>query len=496
MFALHRFSLLRRYFAHRNDTPKPREILRVLPKVTVQLPVYNEPKVVERLLKSVGDMAWPPELLQIQILDDSTDETSQIIDDFLESNANFQAQVIRREIRTGFKAGALKQGLETATGEYIVVFDSDFIPPRDFLHRVVSHFQDPKIDMVQVRWDHANRQDSMLTRAQALLLDGHFILEHTARNRSGCFFNFNGTAGVWRKKTIIEAGNWQGDTLTEDLDLSYRAQMQGSNFLYLPEYAVLAELPKHTSSFKSQQHRWTKGTAQVLRKLTIPLLRSKVPLKVKVEALAHFFSGVCYPLIFILGILLWPVAEYRYALGESWTGLNLFGPENQVFAEWFDIFFVPLGLLSFFAYYSVAALESKRVSHLKTPLEVTASLFLGIGLSLSNSLAFFEGMLFSGGEFKRTPKDGTNSDKNSAKKTSKVAFWAKGWRPWLKLMEGCLVIYFSIACVRLVIIEQYGALPFMMVFLLSNLWMFASELSLQDIFPKSTPQHRKQATSV
>ena len=273
------------------------------PRVTVQLPIYNERYVAERLLTAVANLDHPIDRLQVQVLDDSSDDTSAIISVFLKTlPRDLDVQHIRRGTRRGFKAGALAHGLQTATGEFIAIFDADFTPERDFLRRTLPQFSNPKIGMVQTRWEHLNPEFSLLTRMQATLLYGHFMVEHVARSQNGCFFNFNGTAGIFRRSCIEEAGGWQHDTLTEDMDLSYRAQLCGWKFAYLPWVTCPAELPVEMSAFLNQQHRWAKGSIQTARKLLARIGRAPVSGLVKVEACFHLLGNVAFPLL--LGLIL------------------------------------------------------------------------------------------------------------------------------------------------------------------------------------------------
>ena len=273
-YGLHRYGLLYLYLKHRNHAFKPKSLFEDLPRVTIQLPMFNEDIVAERIIKATCQMDYPLDKLEIQVLDDSTDHSAEIARKTCEECASrgFPVRYIHRDNRSGYKAGALEHGLSTATGELVAIFDADFVPPADMLRNTVHYFTDSKVGMVQVRWDHLNREASLLTRSQAIFLDGHFVIEHTARNRSGRFMHFNGTAGVWRKDTIRDAGGWQHDTLTEDLDLSYRAQMKGWQFVYLPEYSAPAELPPEMCGFKQQAHRWTKGSVQTCMKMSDPRL--------------------------------------------------------------------------------------------------------------------------------------------------------------------------------------------------------------------------------
>ena len=273
----------------------------------MQLPLFNEMYVAARLLDAIALLEYPRDKLEIQVLDDSTDETQAICRAKVEELANqgLDIQYIHRTDRTGFKAGALEHGLKTARGEFVMVFDADFLPPVDFIERTVHFFTNAKVGMVQVRWDHVNRDYSRLTELQAMMLDGHFVIEHTARHRSGRFFNFNGTAGIWRREAIADAGGWSHDTLTEDMDLSYRAQLRGWEFIYLKDVVSPAELPVEMNAFKSQQFRWAKGSIQVAKKLLPTIWRSKdVPFNVKLEAFFHLTNNFAYPLLLLLSILL------------------------------------------------------------------------------------------------------------------------------------------------------------------------------------------------
>src|SRR5262249_31667851 len=288
-----------------------------LPRVTVQLPLYNEMYVVDRLVDSVCRIRYPRELLEIQVLDDSVDETQDIAKAAVERyrDEGFDIHYIHRQDRHGFKAGALDHSLKLARGEFVVIFDADFVAPPDILEKSLGHFEDRGVGMVQVRWGHINRDYSLLTQVQSILLDGHFVLEHGGRNRSGRFFNFNGTAGIWRRQAIADAGGWQHDTLTEDLDLSYRAQLRGWNFIFLPNLIAPAEVPVEMNAFKSQQHRWAKGSIQTCRKLLPRILRSNLPLGVKAEAFFHLSANFNYPLMCVLSVLMAPSMVIRYNMG-------------------------------------------------------------------------------------------------------------------------------------------------------------------------------------
>src|SRR6476646_6814416 len=307
-YGIHRYVIIYLFLKHRKRSSFPAGQFADLPKVTMQLPIFNEVYVVERLLKSVSEIDYPKDKLQIQVLDDSTDDTKQLTATCVAElqGRGFNVELIQRTDRSGFKAGALETGLATAEGDFVCILDADFVPQPDLLHRTVHFFTDPKIGMIQTRWGHLNRGYSLLTRVQAMFLDGHLLLEQTARSRSGRFFNFNGTAGVWRRSCIIEAGGWQHDTLTEDLDLSYRAQLAGWRFVFLSDVVTPAELPVDMNGFKSQQHRWTKGSIQTCKKILPRIWTSDLPLYIKIEATAHLTANFAYLLLACLCVLLHP----------------------------------------------------------------------------------------------------------------------------------------------------------------------------------------------
>src|SRR5262249_28550631 len=317
VYGWHRYYLVYLYMRNRDKEPKPQPPLDPPPAVTIQLPLYTEMYVTDRLIDAVGRIEYPRELLEIQVLDDSIDETESIAELAVR---RFDAQGIdikyyHRTDRTGYKAGALEAGLATARGEFIAIFDADFIPTPNFLRDLMPHFADPAVGMVQARWGHINQDYSLLTKIQSILLDGHFVLEHGGRHRSGRFFNFNGTAGVWRRAAIDDAGGWQHDTLTEDLDLSYRAQLRGWRFLFLSDVIAPAEVPVEMNAFKSQQFRWAKGSIQTCRKLLPRILRADVPLGVKAEAFFHLTANFNYPFMCVLSVLMFPAMVIRYNMG-------------------------------------------------------------------------------------------------------------------------------------------------------------------------------------
>ncbi len=321
VYGLHRYTLVYLFGRVKRRHPQPAARYQALPHVTIQLPMYNERFVAQRVIEAACAVDYPRDRLEIQVLDDSTDETCGIAQACVERMRRQGHNVVylHRDDRTGFKAGALEHGLRKAQGEFVAIFDADFIPPRDILHDTLHYFTDPRIGMVQTRWGHTNRASSLLTQTQAILLDGHFLIEHTARNRSGRFMSFNGTAGVWRRSTIEDAGGWEHDTLTEDLDLSYRAQLRGWRFVFLPGVVSPAELPPEMNAFKAQQHRWTKGGAQTCVKLLPRVLRSNESWKVKLEAFFHLTSGAVYVLIVLLTLLIGPALFFNLGWGGQRT---------------------------------------------------------------------------------------------------------------------------------------------------------------------------------
>jgi cellulose synthase/poly-beta-1,6-N-acetylglucosamine synthase-like glycosyltransferase len=317
VFGLHRYVMVYLYLRYKDRRALPAPLPAKLPRVTIQLPLFNEMYVVDRLLESVSKVRYPRDLLEIQVLDDSTDETAAIASAAAERyrEQGLDIQYLHRDDRRGFKAGALEEGLRAAKGEFVLIFDADFVAPPDILEKTLGHFQDPGVGMVQVRWGHVNRDYSLLTQVQSVLLDGHFVLEHGGRNRAGRFFNFNGTAGVWRREAIVDAGGWQHDTLTEDLDLSYRAQMRGWRFVFVQDVVSPAEIPVEMNSFKSQQHRWAKGSVQTCKKLLPSILAAGLPLPVKIEAAFHLTANFAYPLMVLLSVLMFPAMVIRYNMG-------------------------------------------------------------------------------------------------------------------------------------------------------------------------------------
>jgi len=393
LYSAHRIITLFRWLrGPRRGVPTPP--LATWPRVTIQLPLYNERLVAERVINAAAAMDYPPHLLQIQVLDDSTDETAERVTGAAARHRarGVEIEVIRRGDREGYKAGALTEGHRRALGELIVVFDADFVPGPDFLKGIVPYFADPRVGMVQARWGHLNRARSLLTVAQAVMLDAHFLVEHKARMYSGLFFNFNGTAGAWRRTCIESAGGWTHDTLTEDLDLSYRAQLSGWKFLLAPQVEAPAELPDEVHALQSQQRRWAKGSIQTARKLLGVLWRSDLPARIKLEAVIHLTGNMAYPLVLLSGVLLLPVITLR-----STTAPGL--------AAALDLSAILVGLVPVCLFLASGQIAAGGRGW-RTVRDLMAALVVGAGVSVNNSVAVLQGFRKSVGDWERTPKTG------------------------------------------------------------------------------------------
>ena len=471
VYGWHRYYLVYLYMKNKDRRPVPAGALDTLPVVTVQLPIYNEMYVADRLIDAVCRIDYPRELLEIQVLDDSTDETTSVAERAVRRHAALGIDIsyIHRKDRTGYKAGALEAGLKLAKGEYIAIFDADFTPPPDFLQRTIQFFSDPMIGLVQARWGHINQDYSLLTRIQAILLDGHFVLEHGGRNRSGLFFNFNGTAGIWRRSTIGDAGGWQHDTLTEDLDLSYRAQLKGWKFVFLPDLIAPAEVPVEMNSFKSQQHRWAKGSIQTCRKLLPRILRSKLPLHVKAEAFFHLSANFNYPLMCVLSVLMAPSMVIRYNMG--WYEMLLIDV---------PLFFAATASVANFYMVCQRELHKDWITRAKY---LPFLMSIGIGLAVNNTRAVFEALFNKQSEFARTPKYRieVQADEWIGKKY-RQSFVVQ---PMIELALG---LYFTATVFYALANGIYGTLPFLVLFqigflytgLLSIIQQYASDTVVLD----------------
>ncbi len=469
LFGLHRYVLVLGSCRRQRRENLP-SIPGPLPFVTVQLPIFNEVYVTERLIEAACRMDYPKDRLQIQVLDDSTDETRTVAQTAADRFRNKGVDIvyIHRSHRQGFKAGALQNGLRSARGELIAVFDADFCPPPGFLMETVHAFADPDVGMVQSRWGYLNRNHSLLTRVQALLLDAHFAVEHTARQAWGCFFNFNGTAGIWRRSCIEAAGGWEHDTLTEDLDLSYRAQLKGWRFVYLPGVTVPSEIPVDMNAFKSQQHRWAKGSIQTARKLLGRLLTAPLPARVKAEATVHLTSNLAYLCMALLTLILYPAILARFHLGwpRAWIMLS-------------DVAVFVTATLSVSAFY----LRSQHVSSeraWRTLLLLPLLMSIGIGISINNAKGVLEALLGFNSPFERTPKYRVERDNKDWKKKRYRARESR--LPYIELFFG---LYFTVIIVFAFRRDLYLTVPFLFLFQFG--FLYTAFLSLAQRRSLSTP---------
>ena len=393
-YGVHRYTMCYQYFKYRkNYDPNPPRHFADLPRVTVQLPIFNEQFVIDRLIEAICAMEYPHDKLEIQVLDDSTDETTAVASTIVDRYVALGAPIvyIHRDNRHGFKAGALDAGLKVAKGEFVAIFDADFVPPPDWIMKVVHHFAQPEIGMVQTRWTHLNRNYSMLTQIEAILLDGHFVLEHGARARSGEYFNFNGTAGMWRRQAITDGGGWQHDTLTEDTDLSYRSQMAGWKFKYLPEVECPSELPIEMTAFKTQQARWAKGLIQTSIKILPKVFRSNTTWRNKVESVYHLTANLSYPLMVVMSVCILPAMICRFYMG------------------WFQMLVIDMPLFaastfSIAVFYVMSQRELFPNNWKKTFYYLPFLMALGIGLTVTNTKAVMEALFGIKSPFVRTPK--------------------------------------------------------------------------------------------
>jgi len=455
LYGMHRYETLRTYYRHRKKLPKePWVRFEKFPRVTVQLPLYNERFVVQRLIEAATKLEYPRELLQIQVLDDSTDETQELARQLVEDyrGQGFPIEYHHRSHREGFKAGALQEGLEKATGEFVAVFDADFIPPPGFLLSTVHYFADPQVGVVQTRWAHLNRHYSVLTEVHAMLLDAHFVLEHGARCGRGLFFNFNGTAGILRRRMIEDAGGWQHDTLTEDSDLSYRAQLNGWRFVYVSSVECPAELPDEMYGFHVQQSRWAKGLTQVSRKLLGRILKAPIPLRTKLEAFMHLTPNISYPLMVVFSALMLPVMIVRFYMG------------------WFQMVVLDLPLIiatfwSLSVFYVAAQRELFPHNWKKSVFLLPALISVGIGLTVINTRAVIEAFLGVQTGFARTAKYALGDQKV---KVARARYRRKsGWLPFIELGIGT---YFIAVIAYAIETYNFLVIPFLLLFVAGYYW--------------------------
>jgi len=483
-YGIHRYQLVWLYFRNKKkaahaaltDPDAPRFPESDLPFVTIQLPIFNEQFVIERLVDVCCRLDYPRDRFEIQVLDDSTDETTLVAADIVARYAAGYAGLppqpivyIHRTNRYGYKAGALDAGLASARGEFVAIFDADFAPPRDWVRKVIHTFTDPAVGMVQTRWTHLNRNYSFLTQVEAILLDGHFVLEHGGRSRAGVFFNFNGTAGMWRTKVIGEAGGWQHDTLTEDTDLSYRAQLIGWKFQYLQDVECPAELPIEMTAFKTQQARWAKGLVQTGKKLLPRIMRSDAPFHTKLEAWYHLTANLSYPLMIVLSVLLMPAMIIRSYQG--WVQMLLI-----------DLPLFMASTMSVSSFYLVSQKELFPGRWYRTILYLPFLMALGVGLTITNTKAVMEALFGIKSAFARTPK-------YSVKKKGEVS-QAKKYRkrlgiiPWIELAIGT---YFAFTVWYAVSSENYFTVPFLILFVFGY-WYTGLLSLLQGRFERFSPR--------
>lgn len=438
------------FWRYRKFVPQPKGKFsdEDLPHITVQLPLFNEMYVIGRLVKAITEIDYPREKLQIQVLDDSTDETVNLARETVDRYAKqgFDIEYIHRSDRTGFKAGALENGLKYAKGELLAIFDADFVPKPDCLRKLVDFFTDPLVGCAQMRWSHINGNYNLLTRLQTIMLDGHFVVEQTTRNRTGGFFNFNGTAGIWRRRAIAMSGGWQHDTLTEDTDLSFRAQLMGWKFVYLLDEEAPAEIPVEINAFKAQQRRWAKGVMQVGIKLYPRIWRSRLPVRVRLEMFFRLTGNISYPLMIVASFLQFPLLLVRY---------------NQPF---YHLMILDLPLLFFssisvFLFYGTAVwyLDEKRAPRL---LHLPLVMALGIGLAFSNARAVLEALFGIKSDFIRTPKYKVERTHDETWKRKKY----KRKRGLLPLLELSFSLYFLLAILYAIRMHMWGTVPFLLLF--------------------------------
>ncbi len=455
IFGLNGLLMVYHYLRIRPHDPSTADImaeissLDELPVVTIQLPLFNEKHVAERLVEAVCLLDYPIGKLEIQLLDDSTDETRLIVERIVKRKRRegFRIEHLHRTSRDGFKAGALKAGLENASGDYVAIFDADFIPEPDFLRQTLPHLiADPKIGMVQARWEHINGDYSLLTRMQAMALDGHFAMEQQVRNRANFFINFNGTAGIWRRECILDAGNWQSDTLTEDLDLSYRAQLRGWRLLYLNDVTVPAELPSEINGLKSQQFRWTKGAIETARKHLRSVWRSPLPIRVKIHATMHLTSNLIFPFILLIALMNVPMVFIK--------------TQNPGLATYFNLMSIfALASVSSFVFYLCAQRDIRddwRNRILLFPIFMAGTM----GLAVNNTKAVFEAIFNRKSAFNRTPKYNIRTKKDnwarSAYRNSHVSA--------ATAVEILLAGYFLFGVVASFTFSELAAIPFQLMF--------------------------------
>lgn len=474
LYALAQLNLLINYLSAKKKTDtsevfdfsNPEEI----PFVTIQLPVYNEMYVMDRLLENIALIDYPKDKLEIQVLDDSTDETVESTFQHVQKlkASGLDIQHIRRTDRSGFKAGALKEGLKIAKGEFIAIFDADFLPKPNWLKQTIPYFKDEEIGVVQTRWGHINRNYSILTKIQAFALDAHFTLEQVGRNSKGHFINFNGTAGVWRKTCILDAGNWEGDTLTEDLDLSYRAQLKNWKFKYLEDVETPAELPVVISAARSQQFRWNKGGAENFRKMMWRVLTSKnISFKTKVHGLLHLLNSTMFLNVFLVAILSIPMLYIK----NEYAHLR--------FYFYFMSFFVVSTIIFFVCYWMMyKEIYGKGFKNFFTYVGLFFTFFsIAMGFSLHNSIAVIEGHIGKRSEFIRTPKFNISTLKDTWKGNK----YLRKKVSMNVIFEGALMLYFGFGLYSAFVVGDqggdFGLFPFHLMLFVGFGYVFFKSLT-------------------
>jgi cellulose synthase/poly-beta-1,6-N-acetylglucosamine synthase-like glycosyltransferase len=448
VFGLHRYSQLHHFRRHCGKPQETGPGFSRLPRVTVQLPIYNERYVAARLIDAACKLDYPVDRLEIQVLDDSSDDTRNIIAERVRhwQHQGLDVTQVWRADRTGFKAGALANGMQCAKGEFLLIFDADFIPPPQLLRQGLRPLSDATVGMVQMRWGHLNRDYSLLTRLQAIFLDGHFVIEHWVRYCTGRYFNFNGTAGIWRRQAILDAGGWSADTLTEDLDLSYRAQMAGWRFVYLPDVEAPAELPVEVGAFKNQQYRWARGSVQTARKILPRIWRSDATLTVKIEASLHLSANFAYLVLLVPCTLALPAMIRLYK------------------ADRLEILWL-YGAIFLFATFSVWIFFGVSQKHIYKDWKKRIMLFpllmsMGIGMAINNTRAVLEGLGRASGEFVRTPKYGKLLRKREYQTST-----YRSRTSFTMYIELAYMSYFTFTIIYAATHKMYGALPFLLIFL-------------------------------
>lgn len=477
-YGLHRCCIIALFLKHRKDTPRPLAHFDDLPSVTIQLPLYNEACVAGRLIRAVGSLDYPAEKLVIQVLDDSTDETTEVVAKAVSElkKRGLSISHVRRGNREGFKAGALSHGMDLGTDDLIFILDADFVPAPDILRKTVDFFTDPGLGLVQMRWGHLNRKQSLLTRLQAMFLDGHLLLEQTARCHSGRFFNFNGTAGIWRRSAIEEAGGWHADTLTEDLDLSYRAQLKGWRFLFLPDLIIPAELPEEMNGFKTQQKRWTKGSIQTCLKILPKVWMAPVPLLIKLESTAHLTSNFGYLLLVFMCVLTLP-----HALGPKQSSLYSLLVDLPIFLA---------TTVSIAVFYIVAQRHLNPTGWKRDLLLLPMLLALATGMSINNSIGVLEALFRQSSEFTRTPKSGSTA---GVLADAKPAARYNPVRTFLPAIELLFAFYFAYCTWNAWTHRQWISIPFLLMFLAGFLYVAWNSLRFPSIAWNSSESENQES---